>query len=263
MSLLELSGIRAGYGIGPDIMAGVDMQVEAGRTYCIIGPNGAGKSTLLKTICGILKPRAGNINFDGNEVGGLRPDQVLARGICFVPQDRTLFPEMTVRENLVMGGFLIRDRRVLNQQMGRVMDLFPILAERSNQLAQTMSGGEQQMLAMGRALMIQPKLMMIDEPSLGLAPQPTVQVFDIIGRLRDEMNVTVLLVEQNVRKGLEVADWAFVLDLGTKRFEGPADQILADRRIRDLYLGKAPTPSAHNGADVADLPASDSQVTGT
>jgi branched-chain amino acid transport system ATP-binding protein len=242
MPLLQLSGIRAGYGIGPDIMAGVDLEVEPGRTYCIIGPNGAGKSTLLKTICGILKPRAGNIIFDNEEVGGLRPDQALARGICFVPQDRTLFPEMTVRENLVMGGFLIRNRRALATRMDRVMDLFPILAERSSQMAQTMSGGEQQMLAMGRALMIQPKLMMIDEPSLGLAPQPTQQVFEIIRRLRDEMDVTILLVEQNVRKGLEVADWAFVLDLGTKRFEGPADQILADSRIRDLYLGKGPRP---------------------
>ncbi|HKY48314.1 MAG TPA: ABC transporter ATP-binding protein [Acidimicrobiia bacterium] len=241
MTLLELSGIRAGYGIGPDIMTGVDLEVEAGRTYCIIGPNGAGKSTLLKTICGILKPRAGAVSFEGKEIGGLRPDQVLARGICFVPQDRTLFPDMTVRENLVMGGYLIRDRKALNSQMDRVMELFPILAERSAQLAQTMSGGEQQMLAMARALMIQPKLMMIDEPSLGLAPQPTVQVFEIMGRLRDEMDVTILLVEQNVRKGLEVSDWAFVLDLGTKRFEGPADQILADARIRDLYLGKGPS----------------------
>ena len=242
MPLLQLSGIRAGYGIGPDIMAGVDLEVEPGRTYCIIGPNGAGKSTLLKTICGILKPRAGEITFENEEVGGLRPDQVLARGICFVPQDRTLFPEMTVRENLVMGGFLIHNRRALATQMDKIMDLFPILGERSSQMAQTMSGGEQQMLAMGRALMIQPKLMMIDEPSLGLAPQPSQQVFEIIQRLRDEMDVTILLVEQNVRKGLEVADWAFVLDLGTKRFEGPADQILADSRIRDLYLGKGLPP---------------------
>ena len=242
MPLLQLSGIRAGYGIGPDIMAGVDLEVEPGRTYCIIGPNGAGKSTLLKTICGILKPRAGEITFENEEVGGLRPDQVLARGICFVPQDRTLFPEMTVRENLAMGGFLIHNRRALATQMDKILDLFPILGERSSQMAQTMSGGEQQMLAMGRALMIQPKLMMIDEPSLGLAPQPSQQVFEIIRRLRDEMDVTILLVEQNVRKGLEVADWAFVLDLGTKRFEGPADQILADSRIRDLYLGKGLPP---------------------
>lgn len=240
MALLELTGVGAGYGIGPDILSEVTLAVEPGHTYCMIGPNGAGKSTLLKLICGILHPRAGEVIFDGEKISGLRPDQILGRGICFVPQDRTLFPEMTVRENLTMGAYLLRDKRVIEGRMKQVMSLFPILEERSAQLAQTMSGGEQQMLAMARALMIQPKLMMIDEPSLGLAPQATVQVFDIIRRLRDDLDVTILLVEQNVRKGLEVSDWAFVLDLGNMRFQGPANEILADPRIRDLYLGKAP-----------------------
>jgi branched-chain amino acid transport system ATP-binding protein len=244
MALLDLTGVRAGYGIGPDILSEVTLAVEPGRTYCMIGPNGAGKSTLLKLICGILHPRAGEVIFDGEKISGLRPDQILGRGICFVPQDRTLFPEMTVRENLTMGAYLVRDRRVIERRMEQVMSMFPILGERSGQLAQTMSGGEQQMLAMARALMIQPKLMMIDEPSLGLAPQTTVQVFDIVRRLRDELDVTILLVEQNVRKGLEVSDWAFVLDLGNMRFQGPADEILADPRIRDLYLGKAPPTAA-------------------
>ena len=244
MALLELTGVRAGYGIGPDILSEVALAVEPGRTYCMIGPNGAGKSTLLKLICGILHPRAGEVIFDGQNISGLRPDQILGRGICFVPQDRTLFPEMTVRENLTMGAYVVRDRRVIDERMKHVMSLFPILEERSGQLAQTMSGGEQQMLAMARALMIKPKLMMIDEPSLGLAPQATVQVFDIIRRLRDDLDVTILLVEQNVRKGLEVSDWAFVLDLGNMRFQGPANEILADPRIRDLYLGKAPTAAA-------------------
>ena len=241
MALLNLTGVRAGYGIGPDILSKVTLAVEPGRTYCMIGPNGAGKSTLLKLICGVLLPRAGEVIFDGEDVSGLRPDQILVRGVCFVPQDRTLFPEMTVRENLTMGAYLVRDRKVIEQRMHQVMTMFPILRERSGQLAQSMSGGEQQMLAMARALMIQPKLMMIDEPSLGLAPQATVQVFDIIRRLRDELDVTILLVEQNVRKGLEVSDWAFVLDLGSLRFQGPAKEILADPRVRDLYLGKAPT----------------------
>jgi branched-chain amino acid transport system ATP-binding protein len=240
MALLELNGIRAGYGVGPDILEQVDLQVEAGRTHCVIGPNGAGKSTMLKVISGVLHPRAGEVSFDGEDIGKMRPDQILERGICFVPQDRTLFPEMTVRQNLVMGGYLERDRRRLEQRIDEVMNLFPLLRDRSKQLAQTMSGGEQQLLAMARALVMRPKLIMIDEPSLGLAPQATVQVFEIIRRLQDELKVTVLLVEQNVRKGLEVSDWAFVLDLGTKRFEGPADQILADPRIRDLYMGKAP-----------------------
>jgi branched-chain amino acid transport system ATP-binding protein len=238
MAFLELSDVRSGYGSGPDILTDVSFEVEQGTSYCIIGPNGAGKSTLLKTISGLLTPRDGTIVFEGDEIGGLRPDQILTAGICFVPQDRTLFPEMTVKENLVMGGYLISDSQVISERIDRAFDMFPRLGERSAQLAQTMSGGEQQMLAMARALMIEPKLMMIDEPSLGLAPQISSQIFDIIARLGSDMGITVLLIEQNVRKGLEASDWAFVLDLGTKRFEGPADEILDDPRIRDLYLGK-------------------------
>jgi branched-chain amino acid transport system ATP-binding protein len=249
MPLLEVSDVRAGYGVGPEILSGISLEVEEGRTYCIIGPNGAGKSTLLRLICGLLRPRAGEVRLDGRVLNGLRPDQILGLGICFVPQDRTLFPEMTVRENLVMGGYLERDRKVLDQRMGEVLGLFPILAERRSQMAQTLSGGEQQMLALARGLMIRPRLMMVDEPSLGLAPQATEQVFGILRRLREELGVTLLLVEQNVRKGLEVSDWALVLDLGTKRFEGPAEEILADPRIRDLYLGKAPAVEEQAGSE--------------
>lgn len=238
MALLELRDVTAGYGIGPDILAGVSLEVEEGRAHCIIGPNGAGKSTLLKVVSGLLPPRRGELRFGGTAITGLRPDRVLAAGICYVPQDRSLFPEMTVRENLVMGAYLVRDRKEVNRRMDRVMDLFPILAERSNQMAQTLSGGEQQQLSLGRGLMTEPKMMMIDEPSLGLAPQIASQIFDVIRRLRDELGMTLLLVEQNVRMGLAIADWSFVLDLGTKRFEGPADSILDDPRIRDLYLGK-------------------------
>ena len=238
MALLEVRNVRAGYGSGPDIITDISIDVEEGRSYCIIGPNGAGKSTLLKTIAGLLSPRDGDIVFDGQSIAGRRPDQVLAAGVCFVPQDRTIFPEMTVRENLVMGGFLLRDKKLVEQRVDELMDRFPRLAERSSQLAQTMSGGEQQMLVMARALMIRPRLMLIDEPSLGLAPQITSQIFGIIRSLTSEMGITVLLIEQNVKKGLEVADWAFVLDLGTCRFEGPADEIVDDPRIRDLYLGQ-------------------------
>jgi branched-chain amino acid transport system ATP-binding protein len=163
---------------------------------------------------------------------------VLAAGICFVPQDRNLFPEMTVRQNLVMGAYLERDRGLVSERMERVMGMFPILGERAQQMAQTLSGGEQQQLSLARALMIEPKLMMIDEPSLGLAPQVATQIFDVIRRLASDLGVTVLLVEQNVRMGLAISDWSFVLDLGSKRFEGPADSILDDPRIRDLYLGR-------------------------
>lgn len=237
MPLLELEEVRAGYGIGPDILTGVSLTVDEGRTYCLIGPNGAGKSTLLKTVAGLLRPREGEVRLEGEPLTRLRPDQVLARGVCFVPQDRSLFPDMTVRENLMMGGFIERNRRVLLERRERVEELFPILADRAGQRARTLSGGEQQMLALGRALMIEPRLLMIDEPSLGLAPRIAEQIFDSIGRLK-ELGITVLLVEQNVRKGLACSDWAWVLDLGTLRFEGPADRILSDPRIEELYLGR-------------------------
>ena len=237
MALLEVSGLRSGYGFGPDILNGVSLKVELGGTYCVIGPNGAGKSTLLRTIAGLLEPRQGKVVFDGVAIGGMRPDLVLAAGICFVPQDRSLFPEMTVRENLVMGGFLEPDRGVVRTRMDMVFELFPVLKERSHQPAGTMSGGEQQMLALGRALMVQPRLMMIDEPSLGLAPQAADQIFSTIRRLAD-LGITLLLVEQNVRRGLECSNWAFLLDLGVLRLEGPADRILENRQIRESYLGR-------------------------
>ncbi|MDJ0496852.1 MAG: ABC transporter ATP-binding protein [Acidimicrobiia bacterium] len=237
MALLELRSVRAGYGVGPDILTDVSLDVEAGGTYVVIGPNGAGKSTMLKAIVGLLAPREGTIEFDGQMIGGKRPDQVLEAGICFVPQDRTVFPEMTVRENLVMGGYLLRDSAKVAKRLDWVMSMFPILEERAPQLAQTMSGGEQQLLALARAMMIEPKVLMVDEPSLGLAPQAADQIFDTIRRLSDELGVTILMVEQNVRRGLDLADHAFVLDLGTKRFEGPSKEIGEDPRIRDLYLG--------------------------
>jgi branched-chain amino acid transport system ATP-binding protein len=237
---LQITDLTAGYGSGPDIINGLSLDVEEGRSYCIIGPNGAGKSTLLKVIAGVLSPRAGSIRFLDEEVGGLRPDQLLGKGICFVPQDPSLFPKMTVRQNLVMGGFLESDRNTVKQRADEIFEQFPILAERANQAAGTLSGGEQQILLMGRALMIEPKLMMIDEPSLGLAPQAADQVFEIVDGLQAR-GITVLMVEQSVERGLNASDRAFVLDLGHKRFEGPSSEILADPRIGELYMGKAPT----------------------
>jgi branched-chain amino acid transport system ATP-binding protein len=235
-ALLELNEVRAGYGAGPDILNDVTLSIEAGRSCCIIGPNGAGKSTLLKVVCGILKPRFGEVLFRGAPVGGLRPDQLLAVGICYVPQERTLFPTMTVRENLNMGGYSVRDKIVVQQRLARVMELFPTLGERKAQLAGTLSGGEQQMVTLGRALMVDPTILMIDEPSHGLAPQVADQIFATIQEL-SRSDTTILLVEQNAHRGLESVDWGVVLDLGTKRFEGPADGILGDPRIRELYLG--------------------------
>jgi branched-chain amino acid transport system ATP-binding protein len=241
MALLEIEDVIAGYGAGPDILTGITLNIEAGTSYCIVGPNGAGKSTLLKAIAGFLKPRAGEVRLDGTTMNGSRPDQMLAAGVCFVPQDASLFPMMTVKENLAMGGYLITDRSLLRDRMEMVYETFPALAERKNQSAGTLSGGEQQMVTLGRALMIEPKVVMIDEPSLGLAPMIADQIFEKIRGFGD-LGITVVLVEQNAVKGLETVDWGFVLDLGSLEFEGPANGILADPRIRELYLGKQLAP---------------------
>jgi ABC-type branched-subunit amino acid transport system ATPase component len=237
MPLLELQRVTSGYGYGPDILDEVSISVETGKAYCIIGPNGAGKSTVLKTIAGLLRPRQGEIVLEGRSIGGMRPDLVLGKGICYVPQDRSLFPDMSVRENLVMGAFLEPDRKVVSERIEEIFEMFPVLEERESQRAGTLSGGEQQMLALGRALMIKPRMMMIDEPSLGLAPQIADQIFEIIRRL-SEMKITLLLVEQNVLRGLACTEWAFLFDLGRLRLEAPSDRILDDPLIRELYLGR-------------------------
>lgn len=237
MALLEIRDVDAGYGQGPDILKGLSLEVEAGQSYCIIGPNGAGKSTLLKVISGLLPPRSGEVTFKDVPFNGARPDQVLAAGICFVPQDQAVFGEMSVKENLTIGAYLERDRSVIKDRMARVFELFPILAERASLDAGKLSGGQQQMLALGRALMIDPEVMMLDEPSLGLAPQIADQIFATIGEL-ESLGITIIMVEQNAVRGLELADWGVVLDLGIVRFEGPADTILDDPRISELYLGR-------------------------
>jgi branched-chain amino acid transport system ATP-binding protein len=237
MTILEIDDISAGYGVGPDILKDLSLKVDKGKTYCVIGPNGAGKSTLLRAICGLLHPRTGTVTYKGEVINKLRTDEILMRGISFVPQDRSLFPDMTVKENLRMGGYILKDRRELEQRIEKVLSMFPILDERSSQQSKTLSGGEQQMLAIGRTLILEPDIIMLDEPSLGLAPKIAQQIFDMVEYLK-ESGMTIILVEQNARKGLEYSDWGCVLDLGTNRFEGPADTILSDARIQELYLGK-------------------------
>ena len=234
--LLTVRGLVAGYGDGPAILDGAELTVEPGRVHCIIGPNGAGKSTLLKAICGMLRIRTGEVRLKGERLNGLRPDQVLRKGICFVPQERALFPKMTVRENLRMGGYVLRDDRLLASRIDDILDRFPILRERADQLAGSMSGGQQQTLAMARTLIIKPDIVMLDEPSLGLAPKIVQEMFDIMKLMASE-GVTVLLVEQNALMGLRNADWGVVLDLGRTLFQGPAASVLADPRIQELYLG--------------------------
>jgi branched-chain amino acid transport system ATP-binding protein len=236
--LLEVRDVVAGYGRGPAILTGTSLTVRPGQVQCIIGPNGAGKSTLLKAISGLLPVRSGEIRFEGERIDGLRPDQILRKGICFVPQERALFPRMSVRENLRMGGYVIDDKKVLEARIEEVLEQFPILRERAHQRAGTMSGGQQQMLAMARTLILKPKIVMLDEPSLGLAPKIVQQMFEIMHMLKDR-GMTVILVEQNAIMGLKNSTWGAVLDLGKTLFEGPAPEVLADPRIKELYLGKA------------------------
>ncbi len=237
MSILQIQDVTAGYGVGPDILKGLSLDLEKGKSYCIIGPNGAGKSTLLKIICGLLHPRTGKIIFNGEDISKLRTDEILQRGICFVPQDFSLFPDMTVKENLRMGGYIIEDRNLVDTRIEEVVEMFPILKEKSSDLAKTLSGGQQQMLAIGRSLILNPEVIMLDEPSLGLAPNIIQVIFDSIEKLR-ESGMTIIMVEQNAHKGLDFAEWGCVLDLGIARFEGPSDTILNDPRIQELYLGK-------------------------
>jgi branched-chain amino acid transport system ATP-binding protein len=236
--LLEFKNVVAGYGSGPDILNGATLTVRKGRSQCMIGPNGAGKSTLLKVIAGLLPVREGEVLFKGERIDGLRPDQILRKGICFVTQERAVFPKMTVRENLRMGGYVLNDKSELEDRIEAVLKQFPILRERATQHAGTLSGGEQQVLAMARTQIIEPDIVMLDEPSLGLAPQIVQQMYDIIHML-GERGITVLLIEQNAVVGLGNADWGCVLDLGKTLFEGPASEILADPRIQELYLGKS------------------------
>jgi branched-chain amino acid transport system ATP-binding protein len=237
MALIDIDNVVAGYGSGPDILNGLSLKIERDRSYCIIGPNGAGKSTLLKAICGLLQPRSGSVTFEGRDLRGLRPDEVLQQGICFVPQDRSLFPDMTIRENLRMGGYILKDRTEVDRRIEGVLEMFPILKERLGQLAKTLSGGQQQQLLIGRALVLRPKVIMLDEPTLGLAPKISRQIFDSMNQLK-AAGIAIIVVEQNARLGLDFADWGCVLDLGRSVFEGPSDTVLSDRRIQELYLGR-------------------------
>ncbi len=237
MAFLVAENIVAGYGNGGNILKGVSLTIEEGLNYCIIGPNGAGKSTFLRVIAGLLPARDGRITFNGEDITRLRADQVLARGVCFVPQDRSLFPDMSVRENLNMGGYVLNDIREIRRRIDKVFEMFPILKERSGQQARKLSGGQQQMLAIGRTLILEPKVIMLDEPTLGLAPKIARQIFDMVEELK-AAGMTVVVVEQNARIGLNAADRGVVLDLGKNSFEASANEVLSDPRIQELYLGR-------------------------
>ncbi|HLI25696.1 MAG TPA: ABC transporter ATP-binding protein [Chloroflexota bacterium] len=233
--VLRVCDVRAGYN-ELDVLRGVSLAVRRGELVSLIGPNGAGKSTVLKAVMGLLRPRAGRIEFDGTDITGWRADRVVRRGLAYVPQGRIVFPQMTVQENLEMGAFTIDAPARVRAALERVFALFPRLADRRRQLAGTMSGGEQQMLAIGRALMIEPRAILLDEPSLGLAPLFQDLIFEKIAELRAQ-GLTLLMVEQNAARALELSDRGYVLELGRNRYEGPGAALLGDPRVRALYLG--------------------------
>ena len=233
--LLKAEQITAGYG-KIDILHDVSLDVRAGEIVSVIGPNGAGKSTAFKTIVGFLRPRHGTVIFNGADITGLRPDLVLRRGLAYVPQGRIVFPQMTVLENLEMGAYIETDGARVTAALERVYALFPILHERRTQRAGTMSGGEQQMVAIARALMTSPRVILLDEPSLGLSPKFVTLIFDKLVEMK-RAGFTLTVVEQNATRALGIADRAYVLELGRNRFEGPGQRLLADPEVKRLYLG--------------------------
>ena len=234
--MIKVDGIDVYYG-DVQILHSVTLDVNEGEIVAVVGANGAGKSTLLKTISGILKPRRGSITFNGERISGMSPEKIVARGIVQVPEGRLLFPAMTVRENLEMGGYLVDRADAMVRCLERVFELFPVLQDRSRQVAGTLSGGEQQMLAIGRALMSSPKLIMFDEPSLGLAPKLVATIFEMVVRINREMGATALLVEQNVAHSCEISRRGFVIENGEVVLEGAGQSLLSNEHVKKAYLG--------------------------
>lgn len=235
MALLEVDNVHTYYG-NIHALKGISFTVERGEVVCLIGSNGAGKTTTLRTICGLMNPREGTVHYDGEEIGRLRADVLVPRGIAMVPEGRGVFAKLTVYENLEMGAYTRTDRAGIRQDIQRMYDLFPRLGERRRQLAGTMSGGEQQMLAMARAMMARPRLLLLDEPSMGLAPVLVDGVFDTIQQISAE-GTTVLLVEQNAHMALQIADRGYVLQSGEIVLSDTAANLQNDPEVQKTYLG--------------------------
>jgi branched-chain amino acid transport system ATP-binding protein len=233
--MLELRSVTAGYGAFTALWD-VSLRVNAGEAVAVVGPNGAGKTTLMRVISGLIAPRAGELTFDGAAIGGHPAYDIVDRGIAHVPEGRRIFPLLTVADNLRMGAFLPAARKRFAESLARVYALFPVLAERQKQRAGSLSGGEQQMLAVGRALMSRPKLILLDEPSMGLAPVMVLRLFDLIRRVREE-GYTILVVEQNVRQVLKLVDRAYLLEVGRIKMEGRADEMSEQDFVRKAYVG--------------------------
>ncbi len=236
MAMLELRGVRTFYG-AIEALKGISLKVEEGEVVALLGSNGAGKSTTLRTISGLLRPREGEIRFQGQSIAGLPPDEIVKLGIVHVPEGRRIFGPLTVEENLEMGAFLARgQKKRIQEDLARVYDMFPRLKERRRQLAGTLSGGEQQMLAVGRALMARPKLLMLDEPSMGLAPNLVQFIMQTVREI-NRQGVTVLVVEQNARSALRLASRAYVMETGRITLEGPAAELARNEQVVAAYLG--------------------------
>lgn len=233
--MLKVTGIETYYG-KIQALKGINLEVEQGKIVTILGANGAGKTTTMKTIAGILKPKKGTVEFLGENITGLRADQLVRKGISLVPEGRAILAGMTVMENLEMGAYHRNDKEI-GKDIEKVMEHFPILKERKNQLGGTLSGGQQQMLAIARAILARPKLLLLDEPSMGLAPLIVADIFRIIREIKDD-GTTVLLVEQNAKQALKIADYGYVLETGKVIISGKAEDLLADPRIVEAYLGK-------------------------
>ncbi len=234
MPLLRAEGVTSGYG-DMQVLGEVSMSIDEGEIVSIIGPNGAGKSTFMKTLFGLLKPWEGSIRFHDKEIGGLAPDQIVREGMCYVPQVANVFTTLTVEENLEMGAFILRDGD-LQARKDHVYELFPLLKERRGQRAGKMSGGERQMVAMGRALMLNPRLLLLDEPSAALAPKLVDMIFERITDI-NATGVAIMMVEQNAQKSLQMANQGYVLANGENRFEGTGEDLLNDPEVARLYLG--------------------------
>ena len=234
--MLKLIGVEAFYG-KIKALHGVSLEGPHGKLVCILGANGAGKTTILKTVSGILEPETGTIHFDQQRIDGMDPEDIVGLGVGHVPENRHIFPELTVYENLIMGGFLINDKAILEERLESAYHRFPVLQDRSRQLAGTLSGGEQQMLAISRALMLQPKLLLLDEPSLGLSPLLVQEIFDTIKELH-RSGVTILLVEQNINQALRIADYGYVLTSGKIFLSGTYEELRREEKVREMYLGE-------------------------
>jgi ABC-type branched-subunit amino acid transport system ATPase component len=231
--LLELKELVSGYG-NLEILHGVNMEVDLGEIVCIIGPNGAGKSTVLKTIFGLLKPDSGLIFFDGENIGGIDPHLVIKKGISFIPQDKNVFPSLTVEENLAMGAYTRPDMVSTGKEL--VFSRFPILRDKRDIQAGYLSGGERKMLAIGIALMLEPTILLMDEPSMGLSPKYKQAVFDKIADINED-GTSILIVEQNAYKALKISHRGYILDMGKNRFQGESTHLLENPQIKNLYLG--------------------------